>query len=100
MADLTNKDASLLLDMLLAARDASVFVAGMDEAAFRGFQGGQPTNCRVNAAILVESLRGCRIDLWFATFDGTRDAQLVAETTLIHKLNPTWNRAKRPLTFS
>jgi uncharacterized protein with HEPN domain len=35
MADLTNKDASLLLDMPLAARDASTFVAGMDEAAFR-----------------------------------------------------------------
>jgi uncharacterized protein with HEPN domain len=35
MADLTNKDASLLLDMPLAARDASAFVAGMDEAAFR-----------------------------------------------------------------
>jgi Protein of unknown function DUF86 len=29
MIDLTNKDASLLLDMLLAAQDAGGFVAGM-----------------------------------------------------------------------
>lgn len=29
------RDLALLLDMLLAARDASTFVAGLDEAAFR-----------------------------------------------------------------
>lgn len=29
-----DRDAALLLDMLLAARDARSFVAGMDEAAF------------------------------------------------------------------
>ena len=29
-----DRDAALLLDMLLAARDARGFVAGMDEAAF------------------------------------------------------------------
>ena len=34
MADIAAKDASFLLDMLLAARDARAFVSGMDEAAF------------------------------------------------------------------
>lgn len=58
------------------------------------FQGGQSTNCRVNAAILVEALLGRRIDLWFANFDGPRDARLAAETILIRNLKPAWNRAK------
>ena len=35
MAERPAKDLSLLLDMLLAARDAQDFVAGMDAAAFR-----------------------------------------------------------------
>jgi uncharacterized protein with HEPN domain len=35
MADLPGRDAALLLDMLLAARDAQSFVEGLDEAAFR-----------------------------------------------------------------
>lgn len=34
MADSAGRDQSLLLDMLLAARDAREFVARMDEAAF------------------------------------------------------------------
>jgi uncharacterized protein with HEPN domain len=34
MADATERDAALLLDMLLAAKDARGFVVGMDEAAF------------------------------------------------------------------
>jgi uncharacterized protein with HEPN domain len=34
MAELPARDAALLLDMLLAARDAQSFVAGLDEAAF------------------------------------------------------------------
>ena len=33
-AEATGRDAALLLDMLLAARDAVGFVAGMEEAAF------------------------------------------------------------------
>lgn len=33
-AEATGRDAALLLDMLLAARDAVGFVAGIDEAAF------------------------------------------------------------------
>ena len=35
MADLPARDAALLLDMLLAARDARSFVEGLDETAFR-----------------------------------------------------------------
>ena len=34
MADLPDRDAAFLLDMLLAARDARNFVEGFDEAAF------------------------------------------------------------------
>jgi uncharacterized protein with HEPN domain len=36
MADLPERDGALLLDMLLAARDAKTFVEGLDEAAFLG----------------------------------------------------------------
>jgi uncharacterized protein with HEPN domain len=35
MADLPERDAALLLDMRLAARDAQSFVEGLDEATFR-----------------------------------------------------------------
>jgi uncharacterized protein with HEPN domain len=34
MAELPERDAALLLDMLLAARDAQDFIKGLDEAAF------------------------------------------------------------------
>ncbi|HET7022262.1 MAG TPA: HepT-like ribonuclease domain-containing protein [Xanthobacteraceae bacterium] len=34
MAELPERDAALLLDMLLAARDAQGFIKGLDEAAF------------------------------------------------------------------
>jgi uncharacterized protein with HEPN domain len=34
MAEIPERDAGLLLDMLLAARDAHAFVEGLDEAAF------------------------------------------------------------------
>jgi uncharacterized protein with HEPN domain len=34
MANLPERDAALLLDMLLAARDAKAFIDGLDEAAF------------------------------------------------------------------
>ncbi len=36
MAEVTERDAALLLDMLLAARDAGAFLAGMDEATPAG----------------------------------------------------------------
>jgi len=34
MADLPTRDAALMLDMLLAARDAQNFVEGLDKTAF------------------------------------------------------------------
>lgn len=34
MADPSGRDAALLLDMLLAARDATAFVEGLDQSAF------------------------------------------------------------------
>jgi uncharacterized protein with HEPN domain len=34
MADLSERDAALLLDMLLAARDAQSFVEGLNETGF------------------------------------------------------------------
>jgi uncharacterized protein with HEPN domain len=34
MAELAERDAALCLDMLLAARDARVFIVGLDETAF------------------------------------------------------------------
>jgi uncharacterized protein with HEPN domain len=34
MAELPERDTALLLDMLLAARDAQTFVEGLDESAF------------------------------------------------------------------
>ena len=58
------------------------------------FRGGQPTNCRVNAAILVAAKEGRTIDLWFCAFDGDTANRRVAETQLIQSLVPPWNRAK------
>jgi uncharacterized protein with HEPN domain len=42
MGKSADRDAALLLDMLLAARDARSFVAGMDEAAFLASRLRQP----------------------------------------------------------
>lgn len=58
------------------------------------YDGGQPTNCRVNAAILVEAKLNRQISLWFSPFLGSRDERLAAETQLIQALMPKWNRAK------
>jgi hypothetical protein len=58
------------------------------------FRGGQPTNCRVNAAILTAAKEGRRIDLWFSAFDGDTMDRRLAETHLIQSLTPPWNRAK------
>lgn len=58
------------------------------------FRGGQPTNCRVNAAILQAIMEGRKIDLWFCPFDGDRGERRSTETELIQSLVPPWNRAK------
>jgi hypothetical protein len=56
MADLSERDAALLLDMLLAARDAQGFVEGLDEAAFlasvgAGFKPAPTQGRRGDAAV-------------------------------------------------
>lgn len=58
------------------------------------FQGGQPTNCRINATVLVAAKAGHRLDLWFCPFDGETESRRSAETRLIQTLRPAWNRAK------
>lgn len=58
------------------------------------FRGGQPTNCRVNTAILVAAKEGREINLWFCPWDGDTANRRLAETDLIQSLRPSWNRAK------
>lgn len=58
------------------------------------FQGGQPTNCRINAAILASAKEGRKMDLWFAPLNVDTQTRRSAETQLIQMLRPTWNRAK------
>lgn len=58
------------------------------------FVGGQPTNCRVNAAILDATRKGSRIDLWFSQFGGNTQERQSVESKLIQSLKPPWNRAK------
>jgi uncharacterized protein with HEPN domain len=54
MAELPERDAGLLLDMLLAARDAQGFIVGLDEAAFL------QSRLHQNAVIRsLEVLAGC-----------------------------------------
>lgn len=60
-----------------------------------GFKGGQPTNCRINAAILKAAKAGNQIDLWFTRFCSTRADRRAAEARLVRCLNPAWNKAKR-----
>ena len=58
------------------------------------FQGGQPTNCRVNAAILQSANQGRKLQLWFYPMDSGTEVRRAAETRLIRALQPSWNRAK------
>lgn len=60
------------------------------------FVGGQPTNCRVNAAVLAEAQQGHQLDLWFAPMAVKRADRLACETHLIQSLKPLWNLAKKP----
>ena len=56
------------------------------------FSGGQPTNCRINAGVRVQSRMGAKLDLWFKPLDGDKAARLAAERNLITALSPPWNR--------
>jgi len=57
------------------------------------YVGGQPTNCRINNAILKDTKIGKRIDLWFHNFKGEKEHRLKLEKKLIEKLTPNWNIA-------
>ena len=60
------------------------------------FDGGQPTNCRINAAILAATRSGGRVELWFWPFDGDTVSRRAAEAQLIGALQPAWNRTRAP----
>jgi hypothetical protein len=64
------------------------------------FRGGQPTNCRVNSAILTAVKDGRVIDLWFCPSDGDTASRRATETSLIQSLAPPWNRAKMGASMS
>jgi len=51
------------------------------------FEGGQPTNCRVNNCILRRAKQGRKVELWFHETSNRR----LVETELIRKLEPPWN---------
>ena len=51
------------------------------------FVGGQSTNCKVNATILVAARAQIAVDLWFRV-DADRSR---TETQIIHELQPPWN---------
>jgi hypothetical protein len=51
------------------------------------FQGGQPTNCKVNNLVLQEAKRGRTLELWFLE---TADGESL-EAELIRRIQPVWN---------
>lgn len=51
------------------------------------YEGGQPTNCKVNTKILQEALFGNMLQLWFFR---TVNKTLV-EQQLIQQIKPPWN---------
>lgn len=51
------------------------------------FKGGQPTNCKVNHAILLAAQKGLAIDLWIQLAEDPRPI----ERRLIAELAPSWN---------
>jgi hypothetical protein len=51
------------------------------------FQGGQPTNCKINARVLQEARAGNTLQLWFLP---TTKRDWV-ESRLIQQLQPSWN---------
>lgn len=52
------------------------------------YQGGQPTNCRVNNLIYQATIIGQEVELWFFQTDNRK----VVEVELIRQLQPKWNR--------
>lgn len=59
------------------------------------FVGGQPTNCRINSAILTARKSNSQVELWFRPVHSEKQIRVDIETSLIELLDPTWNVAKR-----
>jgi hypothetical protein len=51
------------------------------------FVGGQSTNCKVNNRLLLATMEGRAIELWFHVTDSPG----ALEARLIHRLEPPWN---------
>lgn len=60
------------------------------------FQGGQPTNCRMNNQILQFYKAGSKIELYF--IESTNRFQV--EHDLISKYTPAWNKSSGKISFS
>jgi uncharacterized protein with HEPN domain len=67
MVEASGRDAALLLDMLLAARDAKSFVAGLDEAAFRASRLHQ--NAAIRSLEVIDEAAG-KVEPIAITFHG------------------------------
>lgn len=52
------------------------------------FEGGQPTNCRINNLILLAKSAGSTISLWFLPTSNNKDIKSQLRTSL----RPSWNR--------
>jgi hypothetical protein len=69
---------------------ASRFNSGYGNISPRNcFEGGQPTNCRVNALVLRHSASGQDITLWFHPTANRKEV----EAQLLRAVAPPWNRA-------
>lgn len=55
------------------------------------FVGGQPTNCRINTAILSAVKEQQTIDLWFKRLDLSRAARRALEIEIMRLIQPRWN---------
>jgi hypothetical protein len=55
------------------------------------FEGGQPTNCKINNLMLQESKLGRKLELWFRETDDRKSL----EAKLIRELRPPWNTQLR-----
>ena len=54
------------------------------------FQGGQPTNCKINKKILHHAKQRDMIELWFIKTE-PGNARKVLESRMINSINPEWN---------
>jgi hypothetical protein len=68
---------------------SSRYNAGYGQISPRNcYQGGQSTNCRINALIFQAALNGRNVELWFYQTNHRKPI----EAELIRLLRPQWNR--------